>query len=546
MNRYLQYCLFIFFFTSYAFNIACTPSEVSNNDNGHKVQQANLGEVQPANIDIELIAQTVSKDIALIKEVYEGTSSRNIFILEERHNSISGQIELAFVLNRLAEQFNIKDIRLEGAFANKGRVESKHFNQLMDKVKNKASSPQLRVNMASRFLAEGEISSAEFMALVHPDVSVYGIENETEYSTDISTDAYGAFNVYLYHIVSPSMTQSQQNNFGSLIEQNEGKKAFEYLCSLNSFVKMRYNLLTADTVLGAEKTRDIYKEIKQKAESINANIDDKFKRGIDQWINFYDMALRRDHTMVKYTINDGAQNCSMIIGAAHTAGVTQVLKAQGHSYAVIRPVSLQNQLKEGDLSFESYERKMHKRSVDTSFLAQILYKEKKPEPIINEDWFKAKSELNIAILLLLETSGGGKGPIIPNTPPYKELWPVGLNNQFNFINVDPETIDFKDGEISFKVNIRIHNKEEELWIKTAQLNSNNEGDINLSIESNLKAVYEAILRKSELSDDEIFIGGKKRKVNKSDKSVVIKAVSPNAIAAISKSKTAIAKAKVNI
>ena len=325
-------------------------------------------------IDIQKVAEAIVKDAGHISSKHEGNSGKNIFVFEETHNSVSGQVEIAIMLNRLVKDFGINNVALEGEFTSVGQLKPDWYHKMLP------DAGTTKTEFALQTLQEGEINSAEFISLVYPNAYVFGIEDEKEYSLDISEEAQGAVNVYLFGIVATDITQGEYNRFEQLMKDNNIEEALEYLFGLNAFTKEKYEQMTSEKILSAEESIVVYEEIKRKAEAVNAQIDYKYKKGMDEILAFFKMASKRSHTMVDNAFAHAtADNYSLIIGAAHTQEIEKLLKEKNHSYVVITPLSLKNKNKEGDLAMVSYKRKMDRLSVDTLLLGKLLSGDKKAQ-----------------------------------------------------------------------------------------------------------------------------------------------------------------------
>ena len=55
-----------------------------------------------------------------VMQIVDGDPKRVIFLFEERHDSILGQMEIALMLHRLYEKYGLKHIGLEGHPVEKG------------------------------------------------------------------------------------------------------------------------------------------------------------------------------------------------------------------------------------------------------------------------------------------------------------------------------------------------------------------------------------------------------------------------------------------
>src|SRR5205814_8797292 len=90
--------------------------------------------------------------------------------------------------------------------------------------------------------------------------------------------------------------------------------------------------------------------------------------GFREDLNFYQTASRRSCTIVKNTLAmmDATSNApvALLIGAAHTPKVVELIKAAQLSYAVISPLDLVAPTKAPGLTVPMYDRKSKAKSVD--------------------------------------------------------------------------------------------------------------------------------------------------------------------------------------
>lgn len=125
----------------------------------------------------EMVRQ-VAEGVGMVK-LAEGSASP-IFVLEEYHTSRVGQLQEAVMLVRLHDKHGLRRIGLEGAIRTHRPLDASWFHGA-----GGAAAEEARHDVAVRTLAEGEISAAEFMALLFPDVEVWGIESSKEYFREL-------------------------------------------------------------------------------------------------------------------------------------------------------------------------------------------------------------------------------------------------------------------------------------------------------------------------------------------------------------------------
>jgi hypothetical protein len=187
-------------------------------------------------------------------------------------------------------------------------------------------------------------------------------------------------------------------------------------------------------------------------------------------INFFKTASKRSCTIVRHTLGmceraPGAP-VALIIGAAHTAKVIDVLKAARASFAVISPLSLVNPTEKGGLSFPAYERKSAVKSVDpVGWLGALLdARHKKLPSVLDEQWFKSKSEIYLWTRLVASSAAAG------DNPPFNRL--DSELKKLRSIRIDPSSYEvIRSGgqrRVMFKVTARVDDKDPpritDLWV----------------------------------------------------------------------------------
>src|SRR5215213_2288084 len=120
----------------------------------------------------------VAKDVGKVVAAGEGSKPLSVVVFEEMHTSPVGQMEIALMLLRLQKQYRLQLISLEGAMASKGSLPVEWFVNSSDSAETKRA----RHAVALRMLRDGEMSAAEFIALVRPPVQVRGNELESDYA----------------------------------------------------------------------------------------------------------------------------------------------------------------------------------------------------------------------------------------------------------------------------------------------------------------------------------------------------------------------------
>jgi hypothetical protein len=115
---------------------------------------------QPAETRIREIAQAIAVDMGAVTTVKTAGVGAPVLIFEEIHNIARGQLEESVMLARAHDQFGLKNVVLEGFY--EGAIEGA-AQRIRDEAKKR---PGVEIEeMAAALVADGELSSVEFLAL---------------------------------------------------------------------------------------------------------------------------------------------------------------------------------------------------------------------------------------------------------------------------------------------------------------------------------------------------------------------------------------------
>jgi hypothetical protein len=410
-------------------------------------------------------------------------------VFEETHDSPAGQIEIALMMNRLYERYGLRDIALEGYFKKDGKLDASWLPK--DKPFTVGQSTREREDVIIQFLQDGEISSSEAMALIYNDVVVTGVEVPEEYNYELSDSAGSAPTIYLYLSAAPGMTPDEIDKANGLLDAKKILEGVEYIISTDDWTNKEYALLKDKTkIISAESWLTILDEIEAKAISVGAEIPTEYKQGMSDLRKFYETASQRSKTMVDNALAIASPNApiAMVIGAAHTELVVDLLTKKGVSFAVLRSNTLNN-TENGDLSSEAYDRKSRQLSIDQpGTLGALLDGRKKPQPVIGKTWFQSKYETYIVADKMARAVAGGR------KPPFDDPIP-DLKN----VNVDKSSIEIKNNVVFFSVTaLDDKDKPITIWVGV-QANKDN---VNKLLEDRLMLGRDDILKKEVPSSNE--------------------------------------------
>jgi hypothetical protein len=337
------------------------------------------------------IARAASAGVGTLTQSGAGGAGSPVIALEERHNSRVGQLQHAVTLVRLHDKYGLKDIVLEGYLVGRPEINTDWFARAGGKT------PEARARVAVQFLRQGEISAAEFIKLVYPEVALHQAETADNYNVEPPAGLDKAILEYLNGIAAVDRSWAEEKS------------------------KPYQDAATFESLSGDEKLR-MAKEIKKYAEDKSVYVSAGSKRAMEGYINFMERRLASNQTMgdVSARVGGGAQQVIAVnIGADHSQGMGQLFKDANRPYAVVKPLYTPGNPERGDLTEAMYNNKNHRLPVFSVGLSALVQQEvggaKKPEPVLSENWFQAEGELygfvtTIAEAVLASPAGGGKPP----------------------------------------------------------------------------------------------------------------------------------------
>jgi hypothetical protein len=374
----------------------------------------------PASAQPLEVANNIVVGFGKVKDSGTGENGGAVIVFEENHASRIGQIEIAAMLYRLYAKHHLRQIALEGALESNGTLQASWFQSLPDRA--------AKWDVAVRLLQEGEIGSAEFMALVAPRVSVHGVEKEEEYSVSVSKEAELAPGLYLGAITAKTVSPDQLQAAGSLLQQGRQKEALELIAKSDPWIKQAYLRLTASET-SAEDYLILLKDIDEKASHVGASIPDATRSAFRDLQHFFEVASQRSDTMAANTLSlmkgDPNTIVALTVGAAHTSKISRLLSNAHVSYAVVSPESLSENDPTSSLSADASDRKNQGLSVDApGLLGTILSTPtpRKPPPVLGQAWLQAKADTYYMAIVRARAAAGGEGggepPDLPEGHPH--------------------------------------------------------------------------------------------------------------------------------
>jgi hypothetical protein len=413
--------------------------------------------------NVNSIANDIVRDVGIVKSTYEGANDKVLFVFEETHSSIIGQIEIAIMLNRLYKDYSMRYIGLEGFFSDKGQLIPNFSNNPPFKV---GQNIRPREDTIVQLLESGEISSSEMIAMIYDDIKVLGIENESEHDYEPPETAWSACTIYLYKIAASNLTNFQILRHNELAKQDDIMPLIEYTVGTNEFTKNIYAKLNKKgIILSVEEHVESIDKIIEKAKQMNTDVTHDDKNNILALRKFFQIASDRSTTMINNTLSlfEKSSNSplSMIIGAAHTEKTIKLLQEANISFTIIRSNSLEKNLKIGDLSSEEYNRKLKVLSVDPEGrLGALLDCRRKPETVLDQTWFQSKSNLYYLTTIIARSFDSGE------QPPFKKTLDTIIPQLVN-VTIDQNSIEVINGEVIFSVEVIGNNQKPiKLWVRT--------------------------------------------------------------------------------
>ncbi|HEY6328784.1 MAG TPA: hypothetical protein VI756_05565, partial [Blastocatellia bacterium] len=291
-------------------------------------------------------------------------------------------------------QQKLRAIGLEGYLKERPKIDGVWFTR---KWPGQTRIQNARV--AVRLLKEGEISEAEFMKLVYDDVDLTPVETISQYKVALSDKALDTM-LDLAQQIDPSRAKEIQQKLADAESKGVSLSAEEHLAIAEDLEKQR---VSKGIELPAERKADW-----------------------QSWLDFWRGRAGGNQTMLTSmtgVLQQSSVPAAMVVGAAHTLGLGNLLVTAGRPFAVVTPLALKRNDKRGDLA-KNYDLKDHSLSVQpegllmTTIAGAVPANAKKPEPVIFPvPWFEAKARIyqftdRIANSILGPPAppGGGKPP----------------------------------------------------------------------------------------------------------------------------------------
>jgi len=351
------------------------------------------------------IAKAITDGVGTVQEVDAKGDKGSVIILEEYHTSRVGQLQDAVMLVRLHDRYEMRTVGLEGY------VQSEHaMNASRFQVMGGPGAKEQREEVAVRMLGEGEISQAEFISMVFPDVAVRGLEKAAEYQVKPQGEGSPAA-IYLLGIAEKKLTPADIQKINGLIEQDKKKEAVEYMMKADPWIREQFEAMkNPGQSIGGLAAR--LRAIRDKANQMGVEVEATTRQEMDSTLAFFEVAEKRSETMVSKVAElvgaEPGRVIAMVIGAGHSEQVTKLLRAQGLSYALLRPIAFNPEY--ANLTIEQFERKNNGKWARTSpgTLGRLLNGQRKPPPTIERRTAHSYASAILAAKVLAEALRDGK------------------------------------------------------------------------------------------------------------------------------------------
>jgi hypothetical protein len=432
----------------------------------------------------------------------KGTSRPFVVVLDEQHASRVGQVEIAMMLNRLYHQDNLRRLALEGAVVEKKAPDVGWFTSKPD--------AGIRTTVALQLLRQGEVSAADFAAMVLPGFTEQPIEKDDQYEVDLSAKANQSYTGYLVAIATTTMTPDEITKADDLLNQKKDDEAIQFIVGTNSWTSQRYQILNRTTpIVTTQEMQQLGAELDQKTTEVNADVAD-YRTDLQAARKFFDTVAQRSDTMAKNTLKiatDSVGECAPIamdIGADHTTDITGFLSQKNISYAAVSPLSLSTDANKGSITLDALDRKSKGQSIDpASGLGSFIDGRHKPPPVVDQDWFEAKADLTYAAVVIARAAGGGKQPPFGLDQGKLGLGspsgPAGITIDLSSVQVVPSQ-DKKRNDVLFKVTMMKQNLT--LWMKAGVVtNTADPAPDEHSLEKVLMDIRDELAKQETPTDD---------------------------------------------
>lgn len=340
------------------------------------------------------IAEEIAGKEGVVITVEDRGSDETVYIFEERHDSILGQVEIAMMLDKLYADHDLRLIGLEGLTVEDSPLDLSYMH--VEPYYQPEQPITGREDVLVQTLQEGEISSAELLGLVYHDMVVAGIDNAELYAISIDPMIWYTAHDHNYQIITCKMSDEQFDFWRELMQKEEYQMAYDY--ALQSSETGQEMLDRIQGKNSAEEFIEMLDElevgVKDCAEKYGNPVPPKLVNDITALREYLDIVVERSEAMASAVLGlteaQPGEPVAIAIGLMHTARIVELLSEAGLSVVVIRPTSLEEDNIAGLLSKEAYQRKQEGQSVvPDGYLGAFLDgRGKKPTPVAQKGWYE--------------------------------------------------------------------------------------------------------------------------------------------------------------
>ena len=444
----------------------------------------------PAANDPVAIVNAACKGAATTGQIVPpGKADRTVVVLEETHDSLAVQLELAAVLVRL-HAAGLTDVVLEGYLKDdaSGAARKPVSRDWFRKAAGSLPA-DIQRETAARMLKEGEISAAEFFFLADDDARLFPAEplgvRGGDYGEKHSGAVIKAITGISEAVLQEAATKGRidvqkfnqlatraQSATGDEAKKQAAQALMNYIATLDPWLKSAYGTLTDPDLAGKAAITDqarLHEELIVQAKKWGVAVDTTL---LKEGAEFFRQREKANEIMVASVLASKSHMVCLNIGALHTGGIVELLKAKGWGVIVVTPLSLKD--KTGKLSNSQFDAKQRVSSVfDAGQIARALKTlpavtvpaKKKPELTITEPWCQAKGEMYLFISRLTRNILG------PPTPPGGGEPPFGFDNDAfrgGFFFIDPRRVRYLAGDkaIMFPITRKDDPGKVVMWVKS--------------------------------------------------------------------------------
>jgi len=386
---------------------------------------------------LEETAEDIAGDEGVVLEVEDQGSETVIYIFEERHDSILGQIEIAMMLDNLYADYDLRLIGLEGLTVEDGPLDLSYMH--VEPYYQPDQPITNREDVLVQTLQEGEIGSAELLGLVYHDMVIAGIDDAALYSMSLDLSIWYTAYDHNYQIMSCEMTDEQFDFWRELMEKEEYQMAYDYAIQ-NSPSGQEM----VERIQGKNSAEDFVQILDELETGIN-DCAEKYGNPVPpKMIN--DMAALRDYMDVVMARSDAMASALLdlitahpgapiatTIGVMHTARIVDLISDAGFSVVVFRPTSLEDDNTAGLIPEEAYLRKQAGGSVTPEgYIASFFDnrdRDKKYPTSAEKEWylFQVKLRMELQKYAYDMTKSGAEAafvsyPDVPLIGPNGKTW----------------------------------------------------------------------------------------------------------------------------